>query len=110
MIKANDSVNLDGLHPDMIEFIHKLEIRLSKELTITSGYRSATHPIEAAKKSPGEHSEGLAVDVYCKNPIDFLELTGEAYRLGCRRIGVSRKGNFIHLGLSERRPQSLWTY
>ncbi len=110
MIKANDSVNLDGLHPDMIEFIHRLEEKLSTELTITSGYRSATHHIEAAKKSPGEHSEGLAVDVYCATPRAFVKLVGEAYRLGCRRIGVSRKSGFVHIGLSGRRPESLWTY
>ncbi len=110
MIKSSASVNIEDLTHEMKEFIYKLEKKLSKELIITSGYRNIDHPVEASKNSPGEHTEGLAVDVYCKNPVDFLNLAGEAYRLGCRRIGVSRKNNFIHLGLSKNRPQSLWTY
>ncbi len=110
MKKANNSINLKDLQPETVQFILDLEKVLGYELTITSGFRGPEHPIEAAKKSPGEHSTGLAIDVYCKYPLDFLKLTGEAYKLGCLRVGVSRKGNFIHLGLDKSRPSSLWTY
>ena len=98
MRKANTNVNIEDLQQKTKEFIHRLEKKLGRELIITSGYRSPDHPIEKAKKKPGEHSFGLAVDVYCYLPTEFLEVTGEAYRLGCRRIGVSRKGHFIQLG------------
>ena len=59
MIKANNSVNLEQLDDKMIDFILDLETELGYEITITSGYRSPEHPIEAAKSKPGEHTTGL---------------------------------------------------
>ena len=99
-----------GLQPEMLEFIKKMEDMIGRELYLTSAYRSPEHPIEAAKKRPGEHAEGLAIDVACATPTEFLEVAGTAYVLGCKRIGVSRTNGFIHLGLSPNRPTSLWTY
>lgn len=110
MKKANDSVNLKDLAPRMEDFIHDLEYKLGYELTITSGYRGPDHPIEAAKKTPGEHSTGLAIDVVGGTPAQFLDIVLKAGELGCKRIGVSRKNGFIHLGLDKSRPTSLWTY
>ena len=110
MKKANDNVNIENLHDNMIKFVSDLEEVLGYELTITSGYRSEFHPIEINKSKPGEHTEGLAIDVACSTPTEFLNLVGKAYQLGCKRIGVSRKSGFVHLGLSEHRPTSLWTY
>ena len=111
MKAANSSINIEDLHPRMKDFICKLESKLSKELIITSGYRGPNHPIEAKKTNgPGEHSTGLAVDVFCELPTDFLILVGESYLLGCRRIGVSRVKNFVHLGLDSDRDNSLWVY
>ena len=75
MIKANDSVNIEDLDPKMKDFLVKLEGTLGRELTITSGYRSPDHPIEAKKKSPGEHSTGLAVDVAAVGGTPVFELS-----------------------------------
>ena len=110
MKKANDNVDIENLHDNMIKFVTDLEEVLGYELTITSGYRSPEHPIEKAKSKPGEHTEGLAIDVACSTPTEFLNLVGKAYQLGCKRIGVSRKSGFVHLGLSPNRYTSLWTY
>ena len=110
MIVANDSVNLKDLDPKMKDFLVKLEGTLGRELTITSGYRSPEHPIEAAKKKPGEHSTGLAVDVAAVGGTPVFELVEAAIDLGCKRIGISRKSNFVHLGLDNNRVTSIWTY
>lgn len=109
MIAAGNA-NIEDLDPRMKEFIAHLEVAVGRELQITSGYRGPDHPIEAKKSKPGEHSTGLAVDVVGGTPSQFLEIAGEAYKLGCKRIGVSRKSGFIHLGLDDTRPSSLWTY
>ena len=39
-----------------------LRSHLGFPLTITSGYRSPRHSIEAAKAAPGTHAKGRAVD------------------------------------------------
>ena len=110
MTKSNQDVNLEDLDPKMKEFILLLEGTLGRELVCTSGYRSPDHPIEAAKKSPGEHSEGLAIDVVAVGGSPVFEIVEAAIDLGCKRIGISRKSNFIHLGLSKERVTSIWTY
>ena len=110
MIKANNSVNLKDLQPAMIDFIRSIEEDLGRELVITSGYRSPEHPIEAAKKKPGEHTEGLAIDVAAIGGTNVFELVEAAINNGCKRIGINRTANFVHLGLSENRIKSIWTY
>ena len=110
MIPANDSVNIKDLDPKMKDFVVKLEGTLGKELTITSGYRGPDHPIEAAKKTPGEHATGLAVDIAAIGGTPVFELVEAAIDLGCKRIGISRKSNFVHLGLDKDRVTSIWTY
>ena len=110
MTKSNQDVNLEDLDPKMKNFVLLLEGTLGRELVCTSGYRSPDHPIEAAKKSPGEHTEGLAIDVVAIGGSPVFEIVEAAIDLGCKRIGISRKSNFIHLGLSPNRVTSIWTY
>ena len=110
MRKANADVNLLDLAPEMVEFMNLLEGVLDRELTVTSGYRSINHPVERGKSSPGEHTEGLAVDVAAIGGNAVFEIVEAAIELGCKRIGISRKSNFIHLGLSPHRVTSIWTY
>ena len=100
----------EGLKPEMIDFLVKLEGTLGRELHLTSAYRSPEHPIEAKKSKPGEHTEGLAVDVAAVGGTPVYELVEAAIDLGCKRIGISRKSNFVHLGLSPNRVTSIWTY
>ena len=94
----------------MKEFLVKLEETLGQELVITSGYRSPDHPIEAKKRNPGEHTEGLAVDIAAVGGTPVYNLVKAAIELGCKRIGISRKSNFVHVGLSPNRVTSIWTY
>ena len=110
MIKANESVNIEDLDKEMKDFILLLEATLGRELVITSGYRSPEHPIEIKKKSPGEHTTGLAVDVAAVGGTNVFELVDAAIDMGCKRIGINRKSNFVHLGLDKTRVTSIWTY
>jgi len=110
MKAASSDVNLTDLKPEMKDFLVKLEGTIGRELIITSGYRSPEHPVEAKKSKPGEHTEGLAVDVVAIGGTPVFEIVEAAIDLGCKRIGISRKSNFIHLGLSPNRVTSIWTY
>lgn len=109
-MEAIGNANITDLDPKMKDFIIKLEETLGKELQVTSGYRGPDHPIEAAKKRPGEHSTGLAVDVVAVGGTPVFELVEAAIDLGCKRIGIDRKRNFVHLGLDPNRVTSIWTY
>ena len=100
-------------------FMDNLQIlrnELGRPLTITSGYRSPRHSIEAAKKAPGTHAMGRAVDIACAGVV-ALEILREALAVGFTGIGVKQKGEnrFLHLDdlkLGEHtapRP-TIWSY
>jgi zinc D-Ala-D-Ala carboxypeptidase len=66
-------------------------------MTPTSGYRHPTHPIEARKMRPGEHTFGMCCDIHCNNGADRFRLVTIALKHGCTRIGIAK--TFVHIGL-----------
>ena len=60
-------------------------------VTVVSGHRSSSHSVERAKKRPGTHAMGLAVDVACAGKEAFAVLQ-TALDVGFTGIGVSQKG------------------
>tara|TARA_Y100000748_G_C15454128_1_gene472173 strand:+ start:882 stop:1226 length:345 start_codon:yes stop_codon:yes gene_type:complete len=81
-------------------------------IKITSSYRSPEHPIEAAKKQPGEHAYGAAVDILSDSGGKTFRLVKAAIEAGFTRIGISRKKGFIHLGIGypDAPEKTIWTY
>lgn len=83
------------------EFMEKLQAirkEYGKSMTITSGFRSVKHPIEAKKtNSNGEHTQGFCADVACTNGADRFRLVQLALKHGITRIGIAK--NFLHLGI-----------
>src|SRR6056300_490307 len=68
-------------------------------IKLTSTYRSPEHPIEARKAKPGEHTHGAAVDIACVGGEATFKLVKAAIQTGFTRIGISRKNNFVHVGI-----------
>lgn len=97
--------------PQFMERLQKLRIAYGKPMEVSSGYRDSSHPVEAKKRSPGEHCFGRAVDIAVQGP-DAVRLIGLAYLAGFTRVGVQQKGTgrFIHLGDSPNFPPGIWSY
>lgn len=104
------------MREEFMSMLQLLRNHYGKPMFISSGYRCPSHPIEAMKDKPGEHSEGLAADIICytENAISLLQ---HALNLGVTRIGIQQKGRassrYIHLGLGDKfshYPSSIWTY
>jgi len=66
-------------------------------MSISSGFRHSTHPIEAKKMRPGEHTFGMCADVRCNNGADRYKLITIALKHGITRIGIAK--TFVHIGL-----------
>jgi uncharacterized protein YcbK (DUF882 family) len=100
--------------PEFMARLQKLRGVYGKPMTITSGYRHPTHPIEAAKLSPGAHATGRAADIAVQG-VDAMRLLHLALQCGFTGIGVQQKGGgrFIHLDDISNgylpRP-AIWTY
>jgi len=95
--------------------LQRLREAFGRPMPLSSAYRCPRHPIEASKATPGEHCDGLAVDVLCRGA-EALELLHMALSLGFARIGVNQKGTsrFLHLGMATgdgRLPgPMIWSY
>jgi zinc D-Ala-D-Ala carboxypeptidase len=92
-----------------------LRTEYGKPMTISSGYRAPSHPIEAAKEEPGPHSTGHACDVEIMGG-DALTLTALAVKHGFTGVGVNQKGGKRYLHLDDlphedKRPRPwMWSY
>lgn len=99
--KAEFDCKATGENNMQHEFMEKLQrIRqvYGKSMTVTSGFRSVKHPVEAKKThSNGEHTQGMCADIYCDNGADRYKLISFALANGITRIGVAK--NFLHLGI-----------
>jgi zinc D-Ala-D-Ala carboxypeptidase len=88
---------------DFMDKLMLLRIACGFPFIINSGYRAASHPIEAAKKAPGEHYYGRAADIRAYGKRAF-ELIKNAPHYGFLRIGVQQAGHagsrYLHLGTS----------
>ena len=103
------------INPALMDEVQKLRTLYGKPLILSSAVRCAKHPSEARKATPGEHTDGNAVDVRCQGA-DALEILRLALTLGFTRVGINQKGSgrFIHLGMAPvggRLPSPMiWSY
>lgn len=74
---------------------------------ITSGYRSPRHSIEAKKKKPGQHSQGIACDIAVSGGSQRIILVENALKLGFSGVGIAK--TFIHVDIRTT-PKMMWCY
>jgi len=104
-----------NMQQSFLDQLNILRETFGKPLTITSGFRDVTHPIEARKKTPGAHTTGQAVDIAVSRE-DAYKLLLIALNSGYTGIGINQKGNgrFIHLDTlvtTNSRPRpTIWSY
>lgn len=114
MYKYFDILEFDcqetGENEMLPEFIHSLDELREKcgfPFTITSGYRSERHSIEAAKQAPGTHAQGIAADIAVVNGSQRRSIIKHALDLGFGGIGVAK--TFVHLDIRTQEPV-IWAY
>jgi|TARA_Y200000002_G_scaffold21044_1_gene16123 zinc D-Ala-D-Ala carboxypeptidase len=104
--------NFEMMDEKLLSMLDEMREIYGHPIKITSSYRSPEHPIEAAKKQPGEHSYGAAVDIVSDSGGKTFRLVKAAIEVGFTRIGISRKKGFIHLGIGYpgAPEKTIWTY
>lgn len=100
------------MDPVLLAMLDDLREEYGYPIKLTSTYRSPDHPIEAKKPKPGEHAYGAAVDIACVGGEATFKLVKAAIEIGFTRIGISRKNNFVHVGIGyPGAPETtIWTY
>lgn len=105
------------MEKDFMKKLQYLRDIVGEPFTISSGYRSANHPIEKNKDKPGEHYYGRACDIKCHTKLAH-KILANAGLCGFSRIGIKQHGahdeRFIHLGTSEAEDgfisPTVWSY
>lgn len=100
------------MQASFMDKLQALRTAHGKAMTVTSGYRHETHPVEAEKDRPGIHTMGLAVDIACGGS-DAYNIMRLAFELGFTGIGVAQSGRnrFLHLDTYTKPPRSnVWSY
>jgi zinc D-Ala-D-Ala carboxypeptidase len=102
----------EKMDPNLLKKLDQLREVYGYPIKLTSTYRSPDHPIEAKKSKPGEHAYGAAVDIACVGGEATFKLVKAAIEVGFTRIGISRKNNFVHVGIGYEGapPITIWTY
>lgn len=100
------------MQKDFMDQLTILRETIGRPFIISSGYRDPSHPIEARKKKPGQHTKGNAVDLLVNGPHAY-EIIKEAMAMGVfKGIGFQQKGahstRFIHL--DTRTEPAVWSY
>jgi len=104
--------NMDKMDPKLLSMLDELREEYGYPIILNSSYRSQDHPIESVKSKPGEHTYGAAVDIKCTGGEATFKLVAAAIKVGFRRIGISRKSNFVHVGIGypDAPDTTIWTY
>lgn len=96
------------MKPQFIHALDHLREACGFPFYITSGYRSANHSIEKAKKTPGTHAQGIAADIYVNGGQQRMQIVRHACALNFKGIGVAK--GFVHVDLRGGDKSVLWCY
>ena len=108
---------LNFMDEEFMEAIDAIREEYGAPMIVSSGYRCVNHPIEAAKRAPGPHNTGMAIDILCHGA-EAYRLIRLALSIGMRGIGINQKGDidqrFIHLDDCDHGPNRprpwIWSY
>lgn len=101
-----------SVSPDLLKALEKIRATAGgRPITITSGFRCANHPVEAAKHSPGFHTKGLAADIKVKglSPEAMYAIAEKIPEI--KGIGVDdRAFGYIHVDVRNWKNRAVWAY
>ena len=100
--------NMDKMDPLLLGKLDSLRKEYGFPIIINSSYRSPEHPIEAAKKVPGTHAQGIAADILVKNANQRYCIVEKATELGFKGVGVHK--SFVHVDIRDVENPVLWLY
>lgn len=92
----------------LVEYLQKIRDHFGKAITITSGYRCATHNKNVGGASGSRHATGQAADIQMKG-IAPAEVAKYAESIGILGIGLyetAKDGYFVHV--DTRTTKSFW--
>jgi len=97
------------MDPLLLKGLDKLRDIVNQPIVLNSAYRCPKHPLEATKKTKGQHTLGKAADIRIPNTITkkvFLILILRIPEF--KGIGLPIKSNYIHVDCRDKPAR--WGY
>lgn len=92
----------------LVVYVQKIRDHFGKSITVTSGYRCATHNRNVGGATGSRHAKGQAADIVVKG-VAPSEVAKYAESIGIKGIGLyetSKDGHFVHI--DTRTTKSFW--
>lgn len=96
------------INETLVEYLQKIREHFGKPITITSGYRCATHNRNVGGATGSRHSKGDAADIVVSG-VAPREVAKYAESIGIKGIGLyetNADGHFVHI--DTRTTKSFW--
>ena len=96
------------VNPKLVEYVQKIRDHFGKSITVTSGYRCATHNKNVGGATGSRHSKGDAADIVVSG-VTPAEVAKYAESIGIKGIGLyetNADGHFTHI--DTRDVKSFW--
>lgn len=93
---------------DLVKYLQKIRDHFGKPVSISSGYRCATHNKNIGGATNSRHSKGQAADIYISG-VKPAEIAKYAESIGILGIGLyetDKDGHFVHV--DTRTTKSFW--
>ena len=92
--------------PEFLKALSHLRQICDFPFIITSGFRSKNHSPEKSKKTPGNHTLGIAADVAVSGGLQRMAIVKHASAMGMS-VGIAK--TFVHVDI-RKTPAMCWCY
>lgn len=101
-----------GINPhqctqEALNELDRLREAYGSPLVLSSAYRCPMHPVEARKKTPGTHAQGIAFDIVVTDGAMAYKVMEIAFQHGWH--GIALGDGFVHVDRRETTPVT-WDY
>ena len=100
------------MNESLLDGLQLLSDQTKRKITINSGYRCPKHPIEAKKKTPGEHSRARAADIVIEGytKIQTLAAVLQIPQFKNGGVGIYPDNDMLLTHVDTRPNRARWSY
>ena len=100
----------DKMDVDLLRMLDQAREYANTPFRLTSTWRSVekNNSLKNSSKN-SSHLKGRAVDIACADSVTRQKIVSGLIKAGFTRIGISKKGNFIHAD-NDDKTNALWLY
>ena len=107
---CDGAICYDKMNPKLLKMLDQAREISNTPYKLTSSWRSQEKNDSLKNSSKNSsHLKGRAIDIACADSVTRQKIVSGLIKAGFTRIGISKKGNFIHCD-NDDKTDALWLY